>query len=210
MTNPNPNPQNQLPDADALLFGGGSPAAALTNIGDSVEGYVVGKRTRQATDPKTKELKFWKSGDPVIELIVDLRTNQRDPERLNDDGVRTVYFKEAWKKTLAQVLRSSGETGTLPFESWIRITRSHDEPNKSGSGNPSKHVKIEYRSPADVALNPPAQAAPVQQQAPVQTPVQQQAPAPAADGGAADLLAQLGSNPELLALLTQQAKGNAS
>jgi len=198
------NPNNMHDDVDDLVFGGGSPSAVLKDIGQSVEGFIVGKRKRQAreynpNEPGKGALKFYEDGRPIEELVLDLRTEQRDPSIPNDDGVRSVYFKSTWKRELARVLKNAGED-SIPLGGWLRIVRTHDEPGKGAQ--PKKLVSIEYRSAADVSVTGTPQAAPqpVQapvQQAPVAAPTQQPAqPAPTANPLA-------GLSPELIAAFQQ-------
>ncbi len=61
-------------------------------IGTRLGGVVVSPPTTQhATDPKTKEPAYYKSGDPKIDIILELQTDERDDD--DDDGIRRLYVR---------------------------------------------------------------------------------------------------------------------
>lgn len=77
-------------DIQDFLFSTGVRSAFNkdTPIGGRVTGRVKAAKMAQATDIDKKP-KFFESGDPVMELVIDLQTDERDgPE---DDGVRRIY-----------------------------------------------------------------------------------------------------------------------
>lgn len=78
-------------DANDFLLGGGGKSAKFENIGDTVTGRIVSTEVRQQTDIKTGEPLTWENGDPRMQLVVTLATDQRDDE--DDDGHRAVYVK---------------------------------------------------------------------------------------------------------------------
>lgn len=86
---------NALPSLADLVAVSGASAPSFFNkdskVGDSVSGSVVDVQTRQARDPQTNKARFWENGDPVIQVVISLQTDQHTDE--NDDGVRSVFVK---------------------------------------------------------------------------------------------------------------------
>jgi hypothetical protein len=171
-------PGYKKPSADDLLFGGGAPSADLKNIGARVSGIIVDKDTQHETDFTTKEPKYFKSGDPVIQIVLTLQTDLRDPSREDDDGIRKVYLKAQWKTEFSKAVAATG-TKAITLGAWVQFIRTHDA-KSDGGGSDKKYVAVEYRLPADVALNQPAPAVTYPPAAPYMPPVTAQAYAPAA------------------------------
>lgn len=195
----------QKPSADDLLFGGGGPKGfSFKQIGQSITGILVEKDSMAKTDPVTKEVKTYKDGNPIHQVVLTLQTNFRNWEGVPedkrpdtpDDGLRRVFCSPQMKTEVAKAVKAASPGGKsgLPEGSEITVTFVREVPNSMGTGNPKKEYTVSVRLPADVALLGGAQPQqqvqqPVQQQ-PVQQPVQQPA--------------QQQLTPELLALLQAQ------
>jgi hypothetical protein len=91
----------------------------------------------------------WDDGNPKQQVVVAIQTDQRDPERLNDDGVRGVYVK--WwgeqKKAFRECIEKAGvddlEVGGL-FAA--KYTGEGPQPaNRMYS--PAKLMQYEYKAP---------------------------------------------------------------
>ena len=92
-------------DANALLMGGGVASAKFEDIGATVTGRVVAKPTaNQQTDFKTGAPKTYDNGDPMMQVVVELATADRDPDNPEDDGHRKVYIKG---KSLTAAVRAA-------------------------------------------------------------------------------------------------------
>lgn len=191
------NPNQPLTDPDALLMGGGVPAAKFPTVGTTYSGLVVNKEAVQKINYKTKEKEFYDDGAPKMEFVVTLETDLRDPERSGDNGHRKIYCSPELKRTIASKVREAGMK-TLEIGTWMQVRFVREEPNRSGGGANKKIYEVELRTPADTALDstPPA---PAPATAPATTPT-----APASTGN--PILDQ--ASPELLAAL-QAALANA-
>lgn len=92
-------------DAKSFLMGSSNPGFSFVRPGDEVTGQIVGEpsvQQQRVFDPLglSKELAFWPSGDPKMQMIVTLRTNLRNYEGISrpdttvaDNGMRTLYVK---------------------------------------------------------------------------------------------------------------------
>lgn len=159
-----------------FLLGGGTKSAKFDRIGDEVSGTIASPpEVRQQTDMTTGKPKVWDNGDPVMQLVVRLQTDQRDPADPDDDGVRAVYVKGSKKpesKSLhAAVAGAVRASGAKSLEVGGRLTvRFVGEGVAERRGfNPPKHYEATYVPPAAGFLGadqPVAQQQPAQQAAP--------------------------------------------
>lgn len=94
---PAPTPQHQQAADISLdsIMQGGTPSAFTRNdpIGTSVTGEITEIRAEQQTDFTTGEPLFYPNGKPKPQVVIHVRTSQRDPNRAGDDGLRAIYVK---------------------------------------------------------------------------------------------------------------------
>src|SRR5215469_6178550 len=57
----------------------------------TIDGIVIDQGTANATDPATGEQKFWKSGNPVLNVILTIQTDVHEDEE--DDGIRRLFIQ---------------------------------------------------------------------------------------------------------------------
>ncbi len=148
---------------DILAGGSGVPAAKFKEHGDKVSGALVGKDTQHKakfnpSDPSDKsELQYFKSGDPVLELILDLQTEERKDS--DDNGVRRVYVPFQMQQALQQAVSDAGIKNAagkphLPLGAHVDITHTHSVPSKGG-GSPRKEYKVVVSGAADKLVEKP-------------------------------------------------------
>jgi hypothetical protein len=167
-------------DANDLLMGSGLKAAKFDNLGDTVIGTIVDPpKVEQAkkfgADNKpTAELDFWPSGDPKLNIVITLQTDQRDPADGDDDGKRRLFVSPRMQNTVRDAVKAASapglEVGGRLAVRWVGGTGV-------GAGNPREYA-AQYARPVVSVGNdmlggttPAAQAAPatVSQAAPVAT-----------------------------------------
>ncbi|MFD7794366.1 hypothetical protein [Streptomyces sp. NPDC059759] len=148
--------QYQAPSADAFLMGGGgAPTAKFPNPGTSVGGRITEKPTvEQQRDISTSEPKFWSDGNPMMQLVVTVQTEERDPEIEDDDGRRRLFVKGQMKNAVADAVRAVGGRG-LEVGGTLTVTYSHDGQAKQRGFNPPKQYTATYALAANVALHTP-------------------------------------------------------
>lgn len=161
-------PQN---NADAFLLGGGGQSAKFENVGDAVTGTVESTEVRQQTDFQSGQPLTWDDGSPRQQLVVSLRTGQKDDA--DDDGVRKIYVKGSKKPgsqslhdAVASAVKQSGAKG-LEEGGTLTVTYSGDEPPQQRGMSPRKLYTATYAAPDKAAqtgdflgTQPPQQAAP--------------------------------------------------
>lgn len=135
--------------ADDFLFGGGGASAKFPTVGTVVEGLITDKGVVQETDFKTKEKAFFKDGNPKMQLVVTLKTEQRDPEKEGDKGLRKVYASVDMKRAIAQAAKDKG-LKELPIGAHLRILFKREVPTDAGS--PKKEYEAIITPAADLSL----------------------------------------------------------
>lgn len=137
--------------ANDFLLAGGTPSARFPTVGTTVAGTVVrvGDPVQQR-DFDSGEPKTWDNGDPMMQLPVDVQTDQRDPDLTDDDGVRTLYIKAQLKKAVADAVRKAKAKG-LEVGGTLSVTYASDGEVKKRGMNPPKVYTATYTPPAAAA-----------------------------------------------------------
>ena len=143
-------------DPNAFLLGGGGRSATFKNIGDVVEGTIAAPPTlRQQTDIDSGKPKTWDNGDPVMQLVVQLQTNEReDPD---DDGLRNLYVSGGFKraslqKAVADAVRNA-KAKSLEVGGTLAVRFTGEEPSATKGFNPAKLYAAKYEPPTNAAAD---------------------------------------------------------
>lgn len=104
------NPNDDIFAAMDRGLAGGSKSAFTSDSlpGDTITGTVVSVDYKQVNDFNTGEPAYFPSGDPKMQFVIVIQTDQRDDE--DDDGRRTIYIP-AWgskKQALVDAMRAEG------------------------------------------------------------------------------------------------------
>lgn len=186
------------------FFDGGGKAVKFDNVNEGASGYIVAQidpRTgaqvpyteSQQTDYTTKEPKTYKDGNPIMQAVVLLQTEDRADD--DDDGQRTLYvnktrMKRAIQKALKEAINpATGQPGVgdLQIGGVLTIWMTGTEASQGG-GSPAKTFQASYSPPVgSLAASSPAPSAPPAAAppapvaaAPVAPPVAAAPPAPVA------------------------------
>lgn len=137
-------------DANAILMGGGK-SFSFANIGDKISGTITAYEAQPQTDIQTGEVKTWKDGNPMMQVVVTLATDLE--EDAGDDGARRVYLKGS-RPTMSlgavkAAVKAAGASG-LEVGATLAIAYTGDgEPTQRGY-NPPKEYAAKYTPPAPV------------------------------------------------------------
>lgn len=142
-----------------LIMGTSAPAMAFAIPGDGVTGRIISepKAVQQTVydprNPASKELAFWPSGDPKMQVIFQIQTAFRNwegvknPDRSQqDNGTRTIYLKgKHMERATADAIRAVGAEwlevgGTV----WYRYT---GDDMSSLAGVKPKLFEVRYQPP---------------------------------------------------------------
>ncbi|MCX4474837.1 hypothetical protein OOK41_31755 [Micromonospora sp. NBC_01655] len=176
-------------DANALLMGGGVKSVNWKDnpIGHTVIGTIAETpKVEQMKKFNSDELDFWPSGDPKMQIVVTLQTDQRDPANEQDDGKRRLHISPRMMSPVREAVQRIGAKG-LEIGGRLAVRRV----GGSGAVGDPYTFAAEYGAPA---IDPgsllggngggqPAQApvspAPAAPAAPMLTPAAPAAPAAA-------------------------------
>ncbi len=213
-----PPQSHQAPNADDFLMGGGgAPTAKFPTPGTVVSGRITQKPTvEQQRDIKTGDAKFWSDGNPMMQLVVTVQTDLRDPSIDEDDGRRRLFVKGVMKNAIADAVRNAGARG-LEVGGTLAVTYTHDGIAKERGMSPPKQYTATYTAAAQAALHTPDPGTAVPPTTPQPYMPASGTPAPAATGVAAgshglnpQQYAAAQQNPATQALLQQQQAQAAS
>jgi hypothetical protein len=115
-------------DPNSFLLGGGTKSASFKgNPPITYSGPIVAEpKVSQQTDYDTYEPLTWPNGDPRLQLVVQIQTDERDPSDQADDGVRALYLKANSQKAVAAAVRASGAQG-LAVGGVLSLTYTGDD-----------------------------------------------------------------------------------
>lgn len=214
MTTPQQQTQPMPSADDFLMGGGGAPTAKFPTPGTSVGGRITEKPTvEQQRDISTGDKKFWSDGNPMMQLVVTVQTEERDPQIEEDDGRRRLFVKGQMKNAIADAVRAAGGRG-LEVGGILTVIYSHDGTASQRGFNPPKQYTATYVLAATGVLNTPDPGTPQQYAAPqaqqyVPAPAMQQ-PMPSVPGLTPEQLQAAMANPATAALLAQQQAAAAA
>lgn len=214
-------PAGGLPGLDQIMSGGTPGAFGKDDpIGTSVRGTITLIEARQQTDFDTSQPKYFDDGQPMMQVVIHLQTDQRDPMNPADDGQRAIYVKGKNIAALRNASQSSlGAKFPAVGDGLVATFAQIDEPKKRGyngaklytyqltKGAGALDQAMSQTQPSAAEYAAQQLGAPAPQPVAPQMPVaQQQAPAaapaqPAFDANQVRQLATLGKNlPEIAAL----------
>ncbi|XTZ17069.1 hypothetical protein ACQSSU_06730 [Micromonospora echinospora] len=101
-------------DANDLLMGGGIKSINWKDnpIGHTVIGTITDTpKVEQMKKFNSDELDFWPSGDPKMQIIVTLQTDQRDPADQHDDGKRRLHIPPRMMAPVREAVQRVGAKG---------------------------------------------------------------------------------------------------
>lgn len=193
-----------------LMGGGGAPSAKFEAPGTTVRGKITDLQVRQQTDVRTREPLTWPSGDPKMQLLVTVQTDQRDPSIEDDDGERRIYVKgKRLTDATRDAVKAVGAKG-LEVGGTVAVTYVRDgTPAGPGISAPKEYAVVYQRPNASAAFLGTAQSEGVVHgnQTPTLPAAPAAAPQPATAAPEDALQAALANlSPEVKAALLAQAK----
>ena len=116
--------------ATRFLMGTGGSTAKFLEKGDSVEGVIVDMEERQQTDFTSNEPLFWDTGEPRMQLVITLLTEEKEDK--DDDSLRKLYVKANMKRAVQQAIIASGSR-TIKEGGVLSVTYTGiDKPKRKG------------------------------------------------------------------------------
>ncbi|AXQ53081.1 hypothetical protein SEA_RANDO14_61 [Mycobacterium phage Rando14] len=168
--------------SQAFLAGGGAPTAKFPSYGTRNGGRIIAEPTvEQQRDYDTGKPLTYEDGNPKLQMVVTIQTDQRDPSIKDDDGVRRLFVRSGMRAAVQRAVQAAKvDYLAVGGELWVEYT--HDDGR-------AKQYTATYTPPNEGA-NFLADSAPVVSTATGQPVVHQQgiptpavAPTPAAPAG---------------------------
>jgi hypothetical protein len=182
------NPNDDIFAAMDRGLAGGSKSAFTSDSlpGDTITGAVVSVDYKQVNDFNTGEPAFFPSGDPKMQFVIVIQTDQRDDE--DDDGRRTIYIP-AWgskKQALVDAMRAEGmrkaseafATGNIFTATFVEELQKQNPQTRARYREKVYTYRIQRGSLAAADRDVDPWATTQQAPAPAPAPAPQQAPAP--------------------------------
>ncbi|MGW9345559.1 hypothetical protein ACWGR3_28820 [Streptomyces albidoflavus] len=143
------------------LFNSSSKGLKFDVVGVTHTGTVkAAPRERQQTKFGSQDPDFWPNGDPKMQILVDLQTDQREDP--NDDGTRTLYVASGnLKRAISDAIRNAGASDLLPG-GVLTVQYVGNDPASKNPANPAKMYAAQYTAPTSAFVAHPAAAAPQQ------------------------------------------------
>jgi hypothetical protein len=177
-----------MSDPNDFLKGGNSAPGGFKKgdpIGKVVKGTIIDLDVRQAIDFDTQKPAVWDDGNPQMNLVITLQTEDRDPAITNDDGKRSIYAKKP--SAMLRAIADAVGDGQLALGGRLAVQLSGELPPKRVGLNGQKLYVAQYEpgTPPNVAglLDGAApQQEPAMAGAPAATPAPEPAPVAPATG----------------------------
>ena len=136
-------------EALEYLVGGGIPSAKFDQVGDVVRGRIKSLEKKQQTEFGTGTPLTFDNGDPMWQVVVTLETDDRDPDRDDDDGLRNLYVKAQMRQAVGEAIRKSGHKGQV-VGGMLAVKRLPDGPPGRYPTGPRQY-RAQFEPPAQTA-----------------------------------------------------------
>lgn len=137
-------------EANDFLMGSAAPSISWKDrpIGTTVRGTVSRPpRKMQQRDIKDGKPLTWDDGSPRWQLVVNLRTELRDPTVDGDDGERSLYVKgKSMTDALRDAVRRAGAPG-IEVGAELSVTYVGDGPKTNPKFDPPRLYSATYSRP---------------------------------------------------------------
>jgi hypothetical protein len=147
---------------DFLMGGGGAPSAKFDTIGRTYKGTILKSEMRQQTDISGTP-KNYDDGNPMMQAVITIQTDERDSSIEDDDGQRRLFVKGNMQKAVRDAIVAS-RCSTLALGGTLAVRYTGDGiPKRAGLSAPKEYV-AQYVAPAvgvgDLIASAPAPQAP--------------------------------------------------
>lgn len=132
---------------EGFLNATGSPAAKFPTIGTLVKGTVTAAELTQQTDPADGKPKTWDNGEPRMQIVVTLATDERDATIDDDDGTRRLFVKGQMLKTVREAVKAAG-VKTIEAGGTLAVKYTGDGEKTNPAYTAPKLYVAQYKAPA--------------------------------------------------------------
>lgn len=141
-------------DVDDFLFGSSCPSAKFPEIGTVVRGTITAAEMAQQTEADTRKPRFFDDGQPMMQLVITLQTEERDREIDDDDGRRRLFAKGgkgtdqgmSMKDAIADAVKKAGQK-RIEQGATLAVKYVADGPKPSPTKSAPKLYRAHYTPP---------------------------------------------------------------
>lgn len=139
-----------MTDVNSLIMGNSIPSCRFprTEVGRIAhEGTIVALDVMQARNYATGEPDFWKDGQPKMQAVLTIQTQERDAEIENDNGVRRLFVSsKGMKDAISAAVKKAGKT-KIDVGGTIGVKYLRDDPEGKNPDNLPKIYGAKYEPP---------------------------------------------------------------
>lgn len=151
-------------DPNDFLMSSGVRSAAFSRIGDEIVGFIIRTpEVRQQRNFDTGEPLFWSDGNPRMQMVITLMTEEQDASDPEDSGERSIYARGNMLAAIRTAVRQAGARGLEVGGKLLVKFSGEGTPTRRGL-NPPKLYEARYRAPEAQPVPVPETPAPAQQQ----------------------------------------------
>jgi hypothetical protein len=135
-----------MTDANGLIMRGTVPSATFHDVGATHEGVITNLDVMQARKFGTTDLDYWPDGSAKMQAVVTIKTQERDPEIENDNGMRNLYVSsKGMREAIAAAVKKAGAEGlAVGGTLGVKYTRDGE---RGKSPQPPKVYGAKYEPP---------------------------------------------------------------
>jgi len=150
-----------MSDANSLIMGSSIPSCGFLDIGAEHKGTITALDVMQARKfGKPNELDFWEDGQPKMQAVVTMQTEENDPEIENDNGMRRLYVASPrMRSAIASAVKKAGATG-LAVGGKLGVKFLREDPEGKNKQNLPKIYGAIYEAPPARVDEPEAYSEP--------------------------------------------------
>lgn len=127
------------------LLQGGAPALKFPTFGTTAMGTIINAEVSAQTDLQ-RNVRTFKDGNVMQQVVLTLQTEERDPANANDDGVRRLFVKGHMLVALRQAL--AAKKVELEDGGTVVVRYVSDKPSETVGFKPAKQFEVAYEPPA--------------------------------------------------------------
>lgn len=131
---------------EGFLSGGGSAAAKFPTVGTLIKGTITGAELTQQTDPADGKPKTWDDGNPRMQMVVTLQTDERDADIDDDEGIRRLFVKGKMLQAVREAVKGAG-VKTVEVGGVLAVKYTGDGEKTNPAFNAPKLYAAQYKAP---------------------------------------------------------------
>jgi hypothetical protein len=131
-------------DVEDFLSGSGARSAKFPTIGTTVKGIIESAVVEQQRDIETGLPKTWDDGNPMMQLVVTLDTDER--ESGEDDGKRRLFVKGQMRAAVVDALKAAG-VKAIEVGGTLAVKYSGNGTAKKAAWTAPKQYVAQYKAP---------------------------------------------------------------